>query len=59
MHYTPAQIIKLLLEIDWMKSTPDISESDLAPLNAELDQVFATQERDFMAVAKSIYQEAT
>ena len=58
MNYTPAQITKLLLELDWMKATPDIDESDLAPLNAELDQVFATQERDFMAAAKSIYQEA-
>ena len=59
MNYTPAQIEKLLLELDWMKAAPDTSESDLAHLDAELDQVFATQERDFMAATKSVYQEAT
>ena len=59
MNYTPAQITKLLLEHDWMKAAPGTNESDIARLDAELDQVFATQERDFMAATKSVYQGAT
>ena len=55
MNYTKSQITKLLIERDITKRICDVKE--LAQLDAELDLVFATQERGFIDAARAVYQE--
>ena len=54
MNYTQQQIEKPLIEQEWLNPTSTPADKGFAQM--ELDEVFRTQERDFVAAAKSVYQ---